>query len=39
MISLRDGSRTFAERDAHRTRDFISSPRLDPAPAVSEPTH
>ena len=25
-------------RDAHRTRDFISSPRLGPAPAFSEPT-
>ena len=31
-------TKTRLESDAHRTPDFISSPRFNPAPAFSEPT-
>jgi hypothetical protein len=35
---FRHSALTTRQRDAHRTPDFISSPRLGPAPAFSEPT-
>ena len=39
LVPLSVASRADGARDAHRTRDFISSPHLGPAPAFSKPTH